>query len=232
MNERYIVLDVYLYVKDRLTSENICQPGNLAAEDGNLGIIPIVLHPATVHSVSKVKFNLPHNHAQVKKNVETMYIKMMEKLGNNVPLLHPVDDMQIEDKKLHKLLETQQEITEYLSKDEIALLSTEQQDSFSRKQELKGEIVELEGSIRKASQMIMSTELVSMRRVMRRLEMADKNDVPTLKGKVACSISACDEILVTELLFSGMFSDLDAQQIAALLSCLIYTDSKENIEGI
>ena len=70
---------------------------------------------------------------------------------------------------------------------------------------MREEIRELEDSIKKASTMIMSTELVSMKRVMRRLEMADKNDVPTLKGKVACSISACDEILITEMMFSGMF---------------------------
>jgi ATP-dependent RNA helicase DOB1 len=53
--------------------------------------------------------------------------------------------------------------------------------------------------------MIMKNELVNMKRVMRRLDMCDKNDVPSLKGKVACSISASDELLVTELLFSGMF---------------------------
>ena len=57
--------------------------------------------------------------------------------------------------------------------------------------------------------MIMKNELVSMKRVMRRLEMSDKNDVPTLKGKVACSISASDELLATELLFSGIFQNLD-----------------------
>ena len=51
--------------------------------------------------------------------------------------------------------------------------------------------------------MIMRADLVNMKRVMRRLDLADKNDVPTLKGKVACSISATDEILITELLFSG-----------------------------
>lgn len=51
----------------------------------------------------------------------------------------------------------------------------------------------------------MKSDLVNMKRVMRRLELADRNDVPTLKGKVACSISASDELLVTELLFSGMF---------------------------
>lgn len=53
--------------------------------------------------------------------------------------------------------------------------------------------------------MIMSKELVNMKRVMRRLDMIDKNDVPKLKGKVAASLSAADEILTTELIFSGFF---------------------------
>jgi len=74
---------------------------------------------------------------------------------------------------------------------------------------LTDETRELEMEINKASKMIMSQELVSMRRVMRRLDMCDKNDVPTLKGKVACTISASDEILITELIFSGFFQDLD-----------------------
>jgi len=53
--------------------------------------------------------------------------------------------------------------------------------------------------------MIMKQDLVNMKRVMRRLEMSDKNDVPSLKGKVACRISASDELVTTELLFSGIF---------------------------
>ena len=57
--------------------------------------------------------------------------------------------------------------------------------------------------------MIMKQDLVNMKRVMRRLELCDKDDIPTLKGKVACSISAADELLTTELLFSGVFSNLD-----------------------
>jgi len=81
--------------------------------------------------------------------------------------------------------------------------------------------------------MIMSTELVSMRRVMRRLDLADKNDVPTLKGKVAAHISASDEILITEMLFSGMFNEIeDPSMIAAVLSCLVFTDHKEDTEGM
>ena len=77
----------------------------------------------------------------------------------------------------------------------------------------------------------MSADLVNMKRVMRRLDLADRNDVPTLKGKVACSISASDELMITEMLFSGLFNDLDPLQTAAILSCLIYTDSKGSEEG-
>lgn len=56
--------------------------------------------------------------------------------------------------------------------------------------------------------------------------MCDKNDVPSLKGKVACRISAADELVATELLFSGIFQDIDSYQLAALCSCLVYTDAK------
>mmetsp|Transcript_33006 Transcript_33006/g.43476 ORF Transcript_33006/g.43476 Transcript_33006/m.43476 type:complete len:129 (+) Transcript_33006:2692-3078(+) len=103
---------------------------------------------------------------------------------------------------------------------------------YERKKELKEMINELADSIKKASNMIMSGDLVNMKRVMRRLDLADRNDVPTLKGKVACSISASDEIVITEMIFSGLFNDLDALQTAAVLSCLIYTDSKGSEEGV
>jgi len=97
---------------------------------------------------------------------------------------------------------------------------------FNTKKQLKNEIEEIELEIKKTSKMIMSTDLVNMKRVMRRLDFVDKNDVPHLKGKVAAGLSAADEVLVTELIFSNFFSDLDAHQIAAVMSCLVYTDNK------
>jgi ATP-dependent RNA helicase DOB1 len=76
---------------------------------------------------------------------------------------------------------------------------------YQRKQELRDTIKVLEDAVKKSSEMIMKTDLVNMKRVMRRLEMCDKNDVPSLKGKVASRISAADELVTTELLFSGIF---------------------------
>lgn len=53
-NESHYILDVYLYVSDRLTKDNMVQPGNTSTKDGRLGIVPVVLHPSTLHSVSSV----------------------------------------------------------------------------------------------------------------------------------------------------------------------------------
>ena len=53
-NESHYVLDVYLYVKDRLTSENTIQPGDTATKNGRLGIVPVILHSSTIHSVSSI----------------------------------------------------------------------------------------------------------------------------------------------------------------------------------
>lgn len=101
---------------------------------------------------------------------------------------------------------------------------------YDQKQKLKSEILELEASIKQASQMIMSKDLVNMERVLRRLDLIDKHNVPMLKGKVAACISAADELLTTELLFSGFFQELDSVQIAAVLSCLVHSDNKSEGE--
>mmetsp|Transcript_4322 Transcript_4322/g.4085 ORF Transcript_4322/g.4085 Transcript_4322/m.4085 type:complete len:118 (-) Transcript_4322:271-624(-) len=74
--------------------------------------------------------------------------------------------------------------------------------------------------------MIMKLDLVNMSRVMRRLDLCDNHDQPLPKGKVACCISAADELLVTELLFSGMFTALEPSVLAGVLSSLIYKDAK------
>jgi len=48
-----------------------------------------------------------------------------------------------------------------------------------------------------------------MKRVLRRLGFINKEDLVEAKGKVSCIVSACDEIMITEMLFSGIFNDLE-----------------------
>jgi len=48
--------------------------------------------------------------------------------------------------------------------------------------------------------------------------------VITHKGRVAGELSTGDELLGTELMFSGVFNELTPEQIAAVCSCLVFSE--------
>lgn len=83
----------------------------------------------------------------------------------------------------------------------------------------------LKNSIEDSQKMVLKDDLRCMKRVLRRLEFIDKNEIVQLKGKVACEISACDELLLTELIFRNIFNDMDPAAIAAILSSLMHDES-------
>lgn len=87
-----------------------------------------------------------------------MYFEVMKRLeyGKKVPLLDPVQDMDIESKTLKKLMESRQTIDEELQNTKIKELSPDQEHLYERKSEVKGMIKELSQSITKSSDMIMS----------------------------------------------------------------------------
>jgi superfamily II RNA helicase len=64
-------------------------------------------------------------------------------------------------------------------------------------------------------------ELRNRGRVLKRLGHITSDGVVQLKGRAACQIDTADELLVTELMFNGVFIKLDAHQIAAVASCFM-----------
>ena len=50
---------------------------------------------------------------------------------------------------------------------------------------------------------------------------------------IACDLSSADELLLTEMLFNGLFTNMDASQTAAVLSCFVCDErSNEMPNGI
>eukprot|EP00349_Pseudokeronopsis_sp_Brazil_P011526 CAMPEP_0202979498 /NCGR_PEP_ID=MMETSP1396-20130829/85624_1 /ASSEMBLY_ACC=CAM_ASM_000872 /TAXON_ID= /ORGANISM="Pseudokeronopsis sp., Strain Brazil" /LENGTH=317 /DNA_ID=CAMNT_0049718939 /DNA_START=1183 /DNA_END=2134 /DNA_ORIENTATION=- len=133
---------------------------------------------------------------------------------------------------IEKLWKKKEAILGELKSSKLASIPSLNQDLFADKQELKEKIRTLEQSIRKAADMIMKQDLVNMMRVMRRLDLCDSQDQPLPKGRVACCISAADELLTTELLFTGSLSNLEPAVVAAVLSCLVYKDAKASEQKI
>lgn len=79
--------------------------------------------------------------------------------------------------------------------------------------------------------MILSEEYQSMKRTMRRLGFLDNQDIVTYKGKVACEISAADELVLGELVFGGYFEDLEKEQVCALLSMFVCDEGGKEEQG-
>lgn len=67
-------------------------------------------------------------------------------------------------------------------------------------------------------------ELKCRKRILRRLGFATSADVVEMKGRVACEISTGDELLLTEMIFDGVFNSLSPEQSAALLSCFVFAE--------
>lgn len=50
----------------------------------------------------------------------------------------------------------------------------------------------------------------------------DTELVVQLKGRVACELNSCDELIATECLFDNQLGDLDPAEAVALLSSLVF----------
>lgn len=57
-----------------------------------------------------------------------------------------------------------------------------------------------------------------------RLGFTSSADVVEMKGRVACEISTGDELLLTEMIFNGVFNDLTVEQAVSLLSCFVFEE--------
>ncbi len=54
----------------------------------------------------------------------------------------------------------------------------------------------LRSQIQDCSKMVLQDDLKCMKSVLRRLNFIDKQEIVQLKGRVACEISACEEVIV------------------------------------
>src|SRR5882762_1874109 len=95
---------------------------------------------------------------------------------------------------------------------------------YARKQESQKKIRALKKRIQATHDVLQLEELKCRKRVLRRLGFTTAADIVDMKGRVACEISTGDELLLTELVFNGVFNPLSPEQCAGLLSCFVFTE--------
>ena len=99
---------------------------------------------------------------------------------------------------------------------------------YAQKQECQTKIRSLRKRISATHDILQLEELKCRKRVLRRLGFTNSSDIAEMKGRVACEISTGDELLLTELIFNGVFNTLTPEHSAGLLSCFVFTEKVLN----
>ena len=56
----------------------------------------------------------------------------------------------------------------------------------------------------------------------------DANETVCVKGRVACEVNTCEELIVTEMVFEGILNELEPAEIVAALSALVYQEKRND----
>ncbi|XP_050977684.1 exosome RNA helicase MTR4 [Labeo rohita] len=196
-------------------------------EKGEMQVVPVILHLIT--SISSVRLYIPKdlrpfdNRQSMLKSVQ----EVQKRFPDGVPLLDPIDDMGIKDPALKKVIQKVEAFEHRMythplhSDPNLEAVYT----LCEKKALIAGDIKAAKRELKKARTVLQMDELKCRKRVLRRLGFATSSDVIEMKGRVACEISSADELLLTEMVFNGLFNDLTAEQATALLSCFVFQEN-------
>uniref|UniRef100_A0A3B3ZEI6 Exosome RNA helicase MTR4 n=1 Tax=Periophthalmus magnuspinnatus TaxID=409849 RepID=A0A3B3ZEI6_9GOBI len=196
-------------------------------ETGEMQVVPVMLHLLT--SISSVRLYIPKdlrpfdNRQLMLKSIQ----EVQKRFPDGVPLLDPIDDMGIKDPALKKVIQ-KVEAFEHRMYSHPLHSDPNLESVYSlceRKALIAADVRTAKRELKKARTVLQMDQLKCRKRVLRRLGFASPSDVIEMKGRVACEISA-DELLLTEMVFNGLFNDLTVEQATALLSCFVFQENQ------
>lgn len=193
--------------------------------------IPVTLD--SLEAISSVRLKVPDDlkSSAAKRNLVKTMRDLPRKLPDGIPLMDPVGAMKIDDAEFKMLLRKIDVLEGKLAtnalhgSDRMELLYMQYKEKVKTETDMK----DTKDKILQAQAVIQLDDLRHRKRVLRKLGFVTANDIIELKGRVACEISTGDELLLTELIFNGTFSDLTAEQCAAVLSCFVFQERAKEV---
>ncbi|KAJ2845946.1 ATP-dependent RNA helicase mtr4, partial [Coemansia brasiliensis] len=236
--EGYIV-DVLLHCK-RAGSDAAVKLEASTAADGNMAVVPCDINDmagetmvvpvllSCIGSLSTVRVHLPKDlkSASDLKDMRKRMAEVYKRLGGNIPLLDPIKDMGISGAEFATLVQKAKSLETKLREHRLFGSGDEAQlfARYQHKVEMQSQLKDIRRKMAEAQSAVQLDELKCRQRVLRRLGYTTAEDVITMKGRVACEITSGDELLLTELMFHGVFNDLTTEQTVSLLSCFVFQE--------
>jgi ATP-dependent RNA helicase DOB1 len=229
-------------------SNNILIPDNILNSKGKLIKIPFKLD--CLENISQIKISLPEIITDSSlKQIEKIYKQITSSLivknksekneKINYKFMEPIKDLKISDQNFIKNISQINIIQSDLAKIEKKFLNDfgkiidfsdtlenilSKNDfiiSYKKKILLRNEIKYLIDELNSLNRLVLNEELISMKKVLTRLNYLDKNNLVTFKGQVACNITSGDTIILTEILFNNFLNNMNEIDIGVILSCFV-----------
>ncbi|KAK3252649.1 hypothetical protein CYMTET_38064 [Cymbomonas tetramitiformis] len=193
---------------------------------GEARIIPLPLDRVDVLSSVRVHMSKDLRNADNRGAVVKALREVERRFPAGVPELDPRSDMKLKSKDLDKIRRQIESLEGCIARHPLAKSDSLQQrlDTLQAKRNLKHSIKMAKKEHKAATGMVMKDELKARNRVLKKLGYVDQEGLVQLKGQTACEISSSDEIVTTELIFSGLFKTLEVPEVVALVSCLVWTE--------
>ena len=198
----------------------------LAGEKAKLEVVPVLLN--CVQKISHIRIYPPKDITATadKAKVQRALHEVRKRFPDGIAVLDPIENMNITDKSFRELIRRIEIM-------ESKLLSSPLHNSprleglynqYAEKVALNDRARFLKKKISEAHSILQLDELKNRKRVLRRLQFINEDEVVQLKARVACEISTGDELMLSELLFNRFFNDLSPEHIAAICSCFVFEE--------
>jgi ATP-dependent RNA helicase DOB1 len=199
--------------------------------DESISIVPF----SAIQKISRIRANIPQADVRSESARKSMAMQLKAILAHEkfkdsgLPELDPISDLKIEDLELKRLLSHAESLREKMKSNSLfSLMHKEERveaiemfEKFKKRVDVFSQLKEAELSLEHHAAIVLRDELRAMKRVIQRLGFVDRNNVVLDKGKMACEISSCDELILTEMVFNNVFDGMSAQHIIAMCSCLV-----------
>ncbi|XP_011268411.1 exosome RNA helicase MTR4 [Camponotus floridanus] len=222
-----IIIDILLHIsKDSKEGNPIpCREG----EEGEMEVVPVSHN--LISQISSLRLYYPKDlrPSDNRKSVLKTIREVKKRFPDGPPLLNPITDMHIEDQSFKDIVKKIEALEKRLyahslHKDQNVNVLYEQ---FLHKEELAVQLKQSKEEFKQAKSILQMNELKCRKRVLRRMAYCTSADIIELKGRVACELNGADELLMTEMIFNGLFNALSVPQMVALISCFV-CDEKSN----
>ncbi|KAI1616610.1 rRNA-processing arch domain-containing protein [Exophiala viscosa] len=195
-------------------------------EKSKVEVVPVLLK--CVQKISHIRIFIPADMTitEEKKRVQKALVEVQRRFPDGIAVLDPIENMKITDNSFKELLRKIEIMESRLVANPLHNSPRLEglYNQYAEKVNLTNKIRTLKKQIQDAHAIMQLEELKCRKRVLRRLQFINEDEVVQLKARVACEISTGDELMLSELLFNRFFNDLSPEQCAAVMSCFVFEE--------